>query len=517
MVTRTTNTPLLEIELNRKDAEPLQRQLFVQLRDLVLKGRLQPGERLPSTRYLAKELGCSRNTVLGAFDQLLAEGYLEGQTGSGTYISKELPDDMGAFFGNASMKVVEGAQRQGPGLSKRGRELSEMEKRVHRNYPTFAPGMTDVASFPFPLWARSLARTWRYPKQDILRNPDPCGYIPLRKAIADHLRTSRGLNCNWRQVMITSGAQQAVDLMARLLLDSGDIAWFEEPGYPGLRGPLHSAGVKMVPVPVDDEGLSVTQGRRLAENARMAVVSPSHQYPLGAVMSLRRRLELLDWAEENNAWILEDDYESEFRFSGKPLSSLQGLESERHGKKQQPSRVVYLGSFSKVLFHVLRLGYLVVPEDLVDAVTSARTLMDERSSLLAQPAIADFMAEGHFSSHIRRMRRVYGERQLILIENIQRYLSDFLTVSPDAAGLHITAYFTDYVKSKISDRRLVELADKEGISASPLSLFYSDPNQARQGLLMGFGACQPSQIEEGCKKLARIFEQAIDSENQRPF
>lgn len=509
MVTRTTNTPLLEIELNRHDTVPMQRQLFSQLRDLVLKGRLQPGERLPSTRYLAKELKCSRNTVLGAFDQLLAEGYLEGMTGSGTYISKELPDDMGTFFRGSHNKAGNKALKESPGLSKRGCELAEMEKRVHRSSPTFAPGMTDVASFPFPLWARSLARTWRYPKQDILRNPDPCGYIPLRKAIADHLRASRGLNCHWHQVMITSGAQQAVDLMARLLLDSGDVAWFEEPGYPGLRGPLHSAGVKMVPVPVDEEGISVSEGRRLAENARMAVVSPSHQYPLGAVMSLRRRLELLDWAEENNAWILEDDYESEFRYSGKPLTSLQGLEADRQSERKQPSRVVYLGSFSKVLFNVLRLGYLVVPDDLVEAVASARTLMDERSSLLAQPALADFMAEGHFSSHIRRMRRVYGERQGILIKNIERYLSDYLTVSPDAAGLHITAFFTDYAKTRVSDRRIVELADEDDISASPLSLFYSKSEHAKQGLLMGFGACQPEQIELGCKKLAGVFERAM--------
>ncbi|MFD2204980.1 PLP-dependent aminotransferase family protein [Kiloniella antarctica] len=508
MITRTTNTPLLEIDLNRHEAQPLQRQLFGQIRDLVLKGRLQPGERLPSTRYLAKELKCSRNTVLGAFDQLLAEGYLEGMTGSGTYISKELPDDMGSFPKDVHKKEINKEQQKGPGFSKRGRELAEMEKRVHRNAPTFAPGMTDVTAFPFPLWARSLARTWRYPKQDILRNPDPCGYIPLRKSIADHLRTSRGLDCSWRQVMITSGAQQAVDLMARLLLDAGDVAWFEEPGYPGLRGPLHSAGVKMVPVPVDLEGLSVSEGRRMAEKARMAVVSPSHQYPLGAVMSLRRRLELLDWAEENNAWILEDDYESEFRFSGKPLTSLQGLEAERHRGSKQPSRVVYLGSFSKVLFHVLRLGYLVVPEDLIEAVSSARTLMDERSSLLAQPALADFMAEGHFSSHIRRMRRIYGVRQQILVECICRFLSKYLRVTPDDAGLHIIAYLTDYAKARVTDRRIVELADAVGISASPLSLFYSDPKQAQQGLLMGFGACDREQIEEGCMKLAKVFDRA---------
>ncbi|WP_419903393.1 PLP-dependent aminotransferase family protein [Kiloniella sp.] len=511
MAIRTTNTPLLEIELNRLDEKPLQKQLFNQLRDLVLKGRLQPGERLPSTRYLAKELKCSRNTVLGAFDQLLAEGYLEGMTGSGTYISKELPDDMGDFANYSQKRSGQEEQQEGPGFSKRGRELAAMEKRVHRSHPTFAPGTTDAGSFPFPLWARSLARTWRYPKHDILHNPDPCGYIPLRKEIANYLRVSRGLSCSWHQVMITSGAQQAVDLMARLLLDSGDVAWFEEPGYPGLRGPLHSAGVKMVPVPVDEEGLSVTEGKRLAAKARMAVVSPSHQYPLGAVMSLRRRLELLDWAEENNAWILEDDYESEFRFSGKPLSSLQGLESERYGGGKQASRVVYLGSFSKVLFHVLRLGYLVVPENLVEAVASARTLMDERSSLLAQPALADFMAEGHFSSHIRRMRRVYGERQQILVENINRYLSDYLCVSPDAAGLHITAYLTEFAKAKVSDRAIVELADKKDISASPLSLFYSDPKLAKQGLLMGFGGCKPNEIEEGCRKLATVFDQAVYS------
>ncbi|WP_085907796.1 PLP-dependent aminotransferase family protein [Kiloniella majae] len=516
MVGKPTNTPLLDVVLDKASEHSLQQQLFTQLREMVLSGRLQPGERLPSTRALGKELACSRNTVLGAFDQLLAEGYLEGVSGSGTYISKELPDDIGVISARSSVYSQPDPKISPRGLSRRGDQLAIMqkEKRAHKNYPAFSPGMTDVESFPFPLWARSLSRTWRYPKDDLLRNPDPCGYIPLRKEIADYLRVARGIKCDWQQVMITSGARQATDFMARILLDAGDTAWFEEPGYPGLKGPLHSAGIEMAYVPVDDEGLSVDAGRAMAKNARMAVVSPSHQYPLGVVMSLRRRLELLDWAEENNAWILEDDYESEFRFSGKPISSLQGLEAERHGHLQEghiqgASRVVYLGSFSKVLFHVLRLGYLVVPEHLVDAVSSARMLMDERSSLLAQPALADFMAEGHFSSHIRRMRKVYAQRQEMLVKGIENYLSDYLVINPNIAGLHITAYFTEVACRKTTDREIVAEADKVNISASPLSLFYNDKTSARQGLLMGYGACHQDQIESGCKRLASVFEKLM--------
>ncbi|WP_299380648.1 PLP-dependent aminotransferase family protein [uncultured Kiloniella sp.] len=512
MVGKPTNTPLLDVVLDKTSNESLQHQLFSQLREMVLNGRLQPGERLPSTRSLAKELACSRNTVLGAFDQLLAEGYLEGLSGSGTYISNELPDDIGLASAKSSSYRQAASDANQRGLSKRGEQLAIMqkEKRAHKNHPAFSPGMTDVESFPFPLWARSLSRTWRYPKDDLLRNPDPCGYIPLRKEIADYLRVARGIKCDWQQIMITSGARQATDFMARILLDSGDTAWFEEPGYPGLKGPLHSAGIEMAFVPVDDEGLSVQAGRSMAENARMAVVSPSHQYPLGVVMSLRRRLELLDWAEENDAWILEDDYESEFRFSGKPISSLQGLEAERRGHTQGASRVVYLGSFSKVLFHVLRLGYLVVPEHLVDAVRFARMLMDERSSLLAQPALADFMAEGHFSSHIRRMRKVYAQRQKMLVQGIEKYLSDYLEINPNIAGLHITAYFTDTVSEKTTDREIVAEADKMNLSASPLSLFYNNKTTARQGLLLGYGACHQNQIESGCKRLAAVFKKMTD-------
>ncbi|WP_020590349.1 PLP-dependent aminotransferase family protein [Kiloniella laminariae] len=493
----------------KEDVLPLQRQLYVQIRDLVLKGRLLPGERLPSTRFLAKELSCSRNTVLGAFDLLFAEGYLEGQTGSGTFVSGVLPEDLGTITQVLGEKEQTGGVRSGRGLSKRGLELAAMEKRVHRSHRVFAPGMTDLDSFPFPLWARSLARTWRYPKDDVLRNPDPCGYAPLRKTIADHLRAARGLQCDWRQIMITSGSQQAVDLMARVLLDSGDQVWFEEPGYPGLRGPLHSAGVTTVPVPVDAEGLSVKEGRRLAPSARMAVVSPSHQYPLGVVMSLRRRLELLDWAMENDSWVLEDDYDSEFRFSGNPLSSLQGLEAERLQRGGQAGRVVYLGSFSKVLFHVLRLGYVVVPEDLVDSVAAARALLDDRSSLLAQPALADFMAEGHFSAHIRRMRRLYAERQICMLENIRHFLPEYLEVEPDEAGLHLTAFLSDKVTQKTTDREIVRRADQEEISLSPLSLFYAVPENVQQGLMMGYGACNREEIEQGCQRLADIFKKAV--------
>ncbi|KKJ75794.1 hypothetical protein WH95_16325 [Kiloniella litopenaei] len=512
MVGKPINTPLLDLVLDRTSSDSLQSQLFSQLREMVLSGRLQSGERLPSTRALAKELACSRNTVLGAFDQLLAEGYLEGQSGSGTYISNELPDDIGLVPAKTSSYSQVPPSIGQRGLSRRGEHLAIMqkEKRAHKNYPAFSPGMTDVESFPFPLWARSLSRTWRYPKDDLLRNPDPCGYIPLRKEIADYLRVARGIKCDWQQVMITSGARQATDFMARILLDSGDTAWFEEPGYPGLKGPLHSAGIEMAFVPVDDEGLSVQTGRSMAKNARMAVVSPSHQYPLGIVMSLRRRLELLDWAEENDAWILEDDYESEFRFSGKPISSLQGLEAERRGHLKGASRVVYLGSFSKVLFHVLRLGYLVVPDHLVDAVRSARMLMDERSSLLAQPALADFMAEGHFSSHIRRMRKVYAQRQKMLVDGIEEYLSDYLEINPNIAGLHITAYFTDKADKRTTDREVVAAADKMNISASPLSLFYNNKSVARQGLLMGYGACRQGEIESGCKRLASVFKKLTE-------
>ncbi|WP_343561099.1 aminotransferase-like domain-containing protein [Kiloniella sp. b19] len=537
MSVRRLSAPLLQVSLDRDGAVSLQQQLYDQIRDLILGGRLAPGERLSSSRELSRELDCSRNTVQGAFDQLLAEGYLEGIHGSGTYVSSTLPEDLGQMGGlsgtsgfvsrhagplsSAQEQPVTG-RKPGEGLSDRGRLFTSFEKSLEPYFPAFTMG-PDSEAFPFDLWARVMAKSWRVPDRDLLYNPDPCGYIPLRKAIADHLRIARGLVCNWRQVMITSGSQQAVTLMAQFLLDPGDEVWFEDPGYPGIRGPLLASGVTPVHVPVDEEGLSVKIGREKALNARMAVVAPSHQYPLGTVMSLTRRLELLDWAEEQGSWIFEDDYDSEFRYTGKPLSSLQGLEAERRAQSlgakrfrdsedlanqlKAGGRVIYLGSFTKALFPAIRLGYVVVPDDLVDMVAKARVSVEDRTSLVAQPALARFMAEGHFAAHIRRMRRIYGQKQKTLIESLQRHCRDYLEIRPDEVGLHLVCDFKPSLKkSGLRDTELAARANSFDLSLRPLSVFYEEIKPVRQGLLLGYGSCPEKIIDQSVQRLKSLIE-----------
>lgn len=357
------------ISVDRSSAAPLHRQLYEGLREAILSGRLSAGALLPSTRELAAGLGVSRNTATSAYAQLLAEGYLEGRVGSGTYVARSLPDDLlrarsgpGGEPGGAGAEVA---------LSRRGRLLAATPTTTARDAGparAFRPGIPALDAFPFGLWRRLESRFWRRPPPGLLGYGDPAGYGPLRAGISAYLRAARAVRCSPEQVIVVSGSQQALDLAARVLLDPGDAAWVEEPGYAGARAALLGAGARLVPVPVDEEGLDVAAGARLGPDARLVHVTPSHQYPLGATMSLARRLELLGWARRSGAWVLEDDYDSEYRYAGRPLEALQGLDAE--------GRVIYVGTFSKVLFPSLRLGYLVLPPDLVDAFAAARELTD---------------------------------------------------------------------------------------------------------------------------------------------
>ncbi|HSG91683.1 MAG TPA: PLP-dependent aminotransferase family protein, partial [Pseudomonadales bacterium] len=354
---RQANAPLLSLRLDADSAEPLHRQLCDGLRDAVLAGNLPPGRRLPSSRALAKELGCARNTVLNAYEQLQSEGYLESRRGSGSFVSPVLPETL-----LVPVQVLPGnAERTAAGplrLSRRGAGLAATRAPARTAGPAFMLGMPDLAAFPFDRWGRLLGSLWRRPEPAVLGSRDPAGLPALRSAIARHLNAVRGLRCSAEEVLVTSGSQQGLDLVARLLLDPGDRALIEDPGYTGLRGPLASAGLELVPVPVDADGMRVEDGLERAADARLAVVAPSHQYPLGTTLSLGRRLRLLDWARSGDGWILEDDYDSEYRYAGRPLTALRGLDAERAPGTE---RVLYLGSFSKVMFPGLRLGYLVVP------------------------------------------------------------------------------------------------------------------------------------------------------------
>ncbi len=494
------NVPLIALALDRGAPEPLHRQLYSQVRDAVLSGRLAPGTRLPSSRSLAGEVACSRNTVVNAFEQLLSEGYLEGRTGAGTYVSTVLPDHLLAAPTALAPRRPAAAPTH-RGLSPRGQALAELLPRRRRPHRAFALGLPELAEFPFDVWGRLLGRVWRRPAAALLSHGDPAGHPPLRAAIARYLAAVRALDCGPQQVLITSGAQQAVDLAARLLLAPGDRVWIEDPGYRGLRGPLAAAGLDIVPVPVDDEGLSLKAGLARAPDARLAVVAPSHQYPLGRTMTLARRLALLDWAAERGAWILEDDYDSEYRYGGRPLAALQGLDARR---PDGGGRVIYLGSFSKVLFPSLRLGYLVVPSALADSFVRARAALDDHPSAIVQPVLASFIAEGHFAAHVRRMRTLYARRQQVLLAAGRRHLGDLLELEPDHAGMHLLARPLPALARRMTDRAAAERAEAAGITVSPLSNYFM-AGPAAQGMLLGYAGVPEAEIHDGVRRLAKAL------------
>lgn len=485
--------PFIALQLDRRSRVPLQRQLYDEIRTAILSGRLAPGARVPATRVLASDTGTSRNTVSGAFDQLLSEGYLEGKVGSGTYVARMLPEDL--------LRVT---RQPGPSrpviaracLSRRGRMLggipASLRSREIATEQAFRTGLPAFDEFPRALWARLGARLLRHAPSAVLTYGDPAGYRPLRRAIAEYLRAARGVNCSAEQVIVTAGSQQALDLAARLLLDPGDAAWVEDPGYLGARGALRAAGVRSVPVPVDSGGLSVVEGEKRAPEARLACVTPSHQYPLGMTMPLSRRTSLLAWARRHRAWIVEDDYDSEFRYSGRPLQALQGLDPI--------GCVIYTGTFSKVLFPSLRLGYMVVPESLVDTFVSARALVDRHPPGLEQAIVAEFLAEGHFARHVRRMRTLYAERQEALVLALGRELGGAIEASPAEAGMNLTAW----LRGNASDLELSNKAAQVGVVVTPVSA-YALEVKPRSGLLLGYAAFTTRQIREGVRKLAQIF------------
>ena len=514
-------TPLLSLALDRTAEVPLQQQLYDQVREVILAGGLAPGSRLPSSRALAAELACSRNTVVSAFDQLLSEGYLEGHAGSGTFVSRVLPEELLTLAPPAGAAPAAEAPAADPLalLSPRGRALIGLRRTGSGPLRAFLPGAPETAEFPFDVWARLHSRIWRHPQAALARLGAPAGLQVLREAIARYLATFRGLACDWRQVIITAGAQQSLDLMIQVLLQPGDKAWVEDPGYPGLRGPLIAAGAVPVPVPLDDEGILVAEGRRRAPKARAAIVTPTHHYPLGTPMSLARRLELLEWARDAGAWILEDDYDSEYRYAGRPLASLLSLATQRRdGKGAAPARVIYIGSFSKVLFPSIRLGYLVVPESLVDAVSDAQNALGAQPTAVIQPVLAAFIDEGHFATHVRRMRRLYAARQAALLAAAERHLSEFLEVSPDDAGLHLVAWLKPPLAERLGDRGAAAVAEAAGIALAPLSDYYAQEQPEgppatgearRPGLLLGYAAIPEQAIERGAKRLAEAFRAAF--------
>ncbi|MGH8856076.1 MAG: PLP-dependent aminotransferase family protein, partial [Telluria sp.] len=405
--------------LDRAAAAPLFRQLYGRLKDAILHGRLAPGARLPATRELARQLKVSRQTVLAAYEQLAAEGYLRGGVGQGTFVDAALPV---ARQG----QPLEGLLRP---LPERGAAMATAMASVrHHQGPVraFRPSMPGLDLFPFEVWRKLEMRALRRPGPH-LGYSEPAGYLPLRELLCAYLRSSRGVDCTPEQVVITSGSQQALYLLAHLLLAPGDGVWVESPGYQGACAPMTVAGARICTVPVDHEGMDVAWAAAHHPDARMVFATPSHQLPLGVTMSLARRLALLRWAADHKAWIIEDDYDSEYRYTGPPLASLQSL--DRAGS------VIYTGTLSKVLFPGLRLGYVVAPPALSGALANARAVIDRHSAIVPQMVLADFIAGGHFARHIRRTRDAYAERRAALLEAIEGRLAGRLRCGPSDAGL----------------------------------------------------------------------------------
>lgn len=496
----TPNTLLLSaIDLRPDSPNTLYRQIYDGIRRAILNRQLPPGAKLPSTRDLADILGVSRNTVSEAFERLLAEGYVQAVVGSGTYVSERLPDDLlhPSQPPHPDLPAPSGPRR----LSQRGRDLRDLPlpdldlpypPPVRRLFPVGIPALDE---FPLDLWARLVNRHTRYaPPNQLNRIHDPAGALPLRQAIAGYLRAARAVQCEPEQIVITSGAQEAISVAALVTLDAGDSVWVEEPGYLKGTGAFFTLGIRDVPVPVDGEGLDVAAGMALAPQARAACVTPSHQFPLGITMSLSRRLQLLRWAEENGAWIFEDDYDSPYRYIGHPLSSLQGLDRYR--------RVIYVGTFNKLLFPSLGIGYLVVPPDLLDAIRKARFFTVSHPPPLAQAALAEFIGEGHFIRHVRRTRRLYHERRDAFLDALERELGGLARPGDSDSGMHMVVW----LDAHLDDRAIAARAREEGFQFAPLSAFYQGAAPA-PGMALGYAAATPDEIRDGVRRLARIVEQ----------
>lgn len=518
----------LVARLDRGDAEPVYRQLLRLLQQAILTSQLPPGTKLPSSRTLATDLGIARNTVLHVYDQLTAEGYVHSTTGSGTYVADTRPDRravnarkpaapdhpredaalpvdarVAPTFAEAvthAPPVMVAAHplrhTEARDLSARGRRLIREAGVSAKQWGAFMPGVPDVSEFPARTWSRLQAKLWKQANPELLTYAPGGGYRPLRRALSDYLRVARSVNCTPDQIIITTGIHQSIDLAVRLLTDVGDRAWVEEPCYWGVRSVLQSSGLTLAPIPVDDEGLNPREPD-LRTPPRLALVTPSHQYPLGMVMSLARRRTLLEYARQHRVWIIEDDYDSEFRYGSRPLASLQGLDDA--------GSVIYVGSLGKMLFPGLRIGYMIAPEDLVDTFRTGIAELYREGQLMQQAVLTEFIMDGYLTSHVRRMRALYGERRQILIDAITARFGDTLPVMGDEAGLH----FVLGLPLHANDRAVAAAAYDAGVIVRPLAGYYSGEMPSRRGMLLGY-ACVPNEkIGPAFDTLARVIENTV--------
>src|SRR5436190_3657021 len=475
------------ITIDRRASRPLYQQIYESFRGRIIRGELRAGDLVPSSRELARESHISRLPALTAYAQLLAEGYFESRIGAGTFISSSLPS-----------RPTGASPSAAPGRRLLSAQVVALPKYERPSWAEslgpFQVGQPELQKFPIEIWLRLIARYSRRMRLKALQYGDAMGLLVLREAIATYLRTSRGVRCEAQQIMIVSGSQQALDLTTRVLLDPGMAAWAEEPGYWLVHHVLKAAQCRIIPVPVDGEGLNVTAGIKLKRNDRVAFVAPSHQYPLGVTMSAARRLQLLEWAQRSKAWIVEDDYDSEYRYGSLPIASLQGLDGN--------SRVIYIGTFSKVMFPSLRLGYLVIPGDLIERFAAMRQLMDICPTHITQAVMSDFIREGHFGRHVRRMRPIYAKRRDVLVAELERQLGHNVTIMGDQAGMHLAIFLTP----NREDRKIAATAARQSLWLSPLSSSYVG-RKPRHGFVLGFGNTKASEIPQAVRRLKKLISQ----------
>lgn len=449
---------LRQLKPSREQAAPIYLQLYRRYRDAIAAGKLRPGDRVPSVRSLASELSLARGTVETAYQMLVSEGYFAARGAAGTVVSPRLESLAEPGHARAPVPAVHAPSRP------------QIEAREAL---PFQLGLPALDAFPRKTWSRLAGRNLRRLETLAMTYPDPAGYDPLRRAIATYLGLSRGIVCSHEQVFVTAGYRGALELVRRTLLQAGDLGWYEDPGYALARQFLERAGLRLEPIPVDEEGLNVSVGQRHAADARFVVVTPTHQSPMGVALSLPRRLELLEWAKRSRAWIVEDDYDSEFRYHGRPLPALKSLDRD--------GRVLYTGTFSKVLFPGLRLAYLVVPASQVGKFRDTVDHLPGPGSILPQSMVADFMAQGHFARHLRKMRTLYAARRGYLVNALEQTMGKRLHVQPQAGGIHVLAH----LNTRQNDKILTAAAGTKGLAVQALS-DWRLRKSSQGGLLMGF-------------------------------
>ena len=481
----TTTFPIDGIILDRTNPANLHRQLYAQLRNLIERRVLPSGSALPSTRIMAKDLSVGRNTVIAACDQLALEGYLALRPRTPPLVMALPTPAM------AQEKIF---SKAGNPISWRGKIM--LAQPYHHGKPgllAFHPGLPDPDNFPFNTWSKLLSKRAKLARHDLFGTYYVKGYPPLCDAIARYLATSRGVNCKPEQIVITNGAQSAFDLLARLLIDPGDTVWMEEPGYYGAGAAFLSAGAKLSPLQVNDSGWNLEPP---PVTPRLIFVTPSCHHPLGVTMPMEQRLNLIHMAEAWNVWIIEDDYDGEYRFQGQPIPALQGISAS--------NRVVYVGTFAKILFPAMRLGFLVVPEILRESIAVALSVTGQFAPLLTQAALADFMNEGHFTRHLRRMRRLYAARRQYFMDICEDYLGPWLRLRRTESGIQLVGLFHGDHDDKVVARAALE----QGVNVSPLSIQYRHSNVQR-GLVMGFAAADEKTTKKAMGKLREVFRAMI--------